>query len=205
MNEQLRHPLPVDRSWRHAAGTTQVADGLPRRAWTGDEVRRMIDAGIIDADEPFELIGGELVAKMQKGIAHEALKIALNEFWGKARPDHIRFAPESALRLAVYDEPEPDLFVFPKAIPLGDVRGDNVLLVVEIADSSLAHDRTVKMARYVSHGVREYWVVNAKTRVTTVFQDPQPAGYARKFDVAGSERLTPLLVPELALRMDDLE
>ena len=205
MNEQLRHPLPLDRSWRHPPGTTQVADGLPRRAWTGEEIQRTIEAGIIDADEPFELIGGELVAKMQKGIAHEALKIALNEFWGKFRPDQIRIAPESALRLGIHDALEPDLFVFPKSIPPADVRGDTVLLVVEIADSSLAHDRSLKMSRYVTHGVREYWVVNARTRVTTVFLDPQPTGFARRFDVAGSARLIPLLVPELAVRLDDLE
>ena len=200
MNELLRHPFPASRQ----SATTRVADGLPRRAWTADEVRRMVEAGIVDGDEPFELIGGELVAKMQKGIAHENLKRMLNKRWGKIRPDHIEFVPESPLRLGPHDEPEPEFVVYPASIPLAEVRGDTVLLVVEIADSSLAHDRSVKMERYVSHGVREYWVVNANTRVTTVFQDPQPTGYARRFDV-GSALLTPLLVPELALRMDDLE
>lgn len=205
MNEQLRHPLPDNSAWRRDPATTQVADGMPRRAWTGGELQRMMEAGIIDADEPFELIGGELVAKMQKGIPHEALKIAWINFWGKTRPDHVWIAPESVVRLGQHDELEPDIFVFPKTIPVADVRGDTVLLVVEIADSSLAKDRTIKMLRYALHGVREYWVVNARTRVTTVFQDPQPTGFAHRVEVARTEGLVPKFVPELALRLADLE
>jgi Uma2 family endonuclease len=201
MNEQLRHPLTaVD-----PPTTTQVADGLPRRAWTGAELQKMIEAGIIEHGEPFELLGGELVAKVNKGIPHETLKIVLNEFWGKIRPEHIRVAPESALRLGAHDEPEPEFFIFPKSIPAADVRGDTVLLVIEIADSSLAKDRSLKMLRYAAHGVREYWVINARTRATTIFQQPQSTGYSKRTEAASSERLVPLLVPELAVCLADLE
>ena len=99
MNELLRHPFPAS----PLPATTQVADGFPRRAWTADEVRRMVEAGIIDDREPFELIGGELVAKMNKGIQHEALKQSLMLHWGKIIPDHIKFALESPLRLGLYE------------------------------------------------------------------------------------------------------
>ncbi len=164
----------------------------------------MVEAGIIQEGEPFELIGGELVAKMQKGIQHENLKRALNRFWGKVCPDHIEFVPESPLRLGPHDEPEPDFFVFPASMPMETVRGADVLLVVEISDSSLAIDSTVKLKRYAAQGVREYWIVDARNRVTTVLRGPADSGYAHRIDVVAEDRLLPLFVPEFAVRIADL-
>ena len=200
MNEQIRQPFPRPTK----PGTTQVADGLPRRAWTADELHRMLEAGILEYGERFELIGGELVAMASKGIWHEVLKESLNLYWGKILPDHIRFAVESPLRLGIYDEPEPEFIVRPASIPLAEVRGPTVLLVVEVADSSLYKDRNIKALRYAAQGVREYWVVNARTRVTTVMREPSEASFAQRFDVPGTDHLVPLHAPELALSFADL-
>ena len=200
MNEQLRRPFPASRQ----PATTQVADGYVRRAWTADDVRRMIEAGIVDPDEPFELIGGEIVAKMQKGILHENLKRAINQHWGKIRPDHIAFVPESPLRLGPHDEPEPDFFVYSAGTPMETVRGAEVLLVVEISDSSLAIDSTVKLKRYAAQGVREYWIIDARTRETIVLRGPTETGFTERMQVFGEDRLHPLLVPEFAVRLADL-
>lgn len=200
MNELLRHPFPATRS----DATTQFADGFARRAWTAAELQRLYETGIVGRDEPFELIGGELVAKMQKGILHENLKRALNQYWGKICPDHIFFTIESPLRLGPHDEPEPDFFVFPAGMPMETVRGADVLLVVELSDSSLAIDSTVKLMRYAAQGVREYWIVNARTRTTTVLRGPVATGYADRIEVVAEDRLLPLLVPELAVRIADL-
>jgi Uma2 family endonuclease len=200
MNELLRHPFPAS----PAPGTTQAADGLPRRAWTADELRRMVEAGIIDEGEPFELIGGELVAMAAKGIPHEALKQSLNLFWGKIRPEHILFGLESPLRLGIYDEPEPDFFLHSADIALADVKGPTVLLVVEVSDSSLHTDRTMKALRYAAQGVREYWIVNARTRSTMVLREPSETGYVQRTEIPETERLTPLHAPEMAVRFADL-
>ena len=80
------------------------------------------------------------------------------------------------------------------------------LLVVEVADSSLGHDRTVKAARYAAAGVREYWVINARKLETTVLRDPHPeTGYADKREYLAGELETPLLAKALALRLTDLD
>ena len=165
----------------------------------------MMDAGIIEHGERFELVGGELIAMASKGKPHEALKLALTDFWIKNRPDHLRIAPESALRLGPNDEPEPEFFVFPASMPPADVRGPTVLLVVEIADSSLAKDKTIKALRYALHGVREYWVVNARTRDTAIFTEPTETGFARRREAPGDELLIPILAPELAVRLTSLK
>lgn len=204
MNEHVRPPLPSPSALVARPESTQFADGYARRVWTADELRRMVEAGIMPEGEPFELIGGELVAKMQKGIAHENLKRALNKYWGKRIPDHLEFVPESPLRLGPHDEPEPDFFVFPAGTPMEDVRGPTVLLVVEIADTSLRIDGSLKLRRYAGQGVREYWIINARTRETTVMREPSETGYGKRFEVPESEQLIPLYAPELALRIADL-
>ena len=209
MNQHVRSPLtgtpqpilPLDRP---PPGVTQAADGLPRRAWTVDEVEAMVRAGIIADDERIELIGGDLVVMSPKGRFHEVMKEDLCEFWHELPQREVRISQEQPLTLAPREQPEPDFKVFPRGMAGPDVRGDTILLVVEIADSSLDYDTKVKSPRYAGAGVREYWVINAVTRVTTVFLDPGPDGYGRRFDVAGDQLLTPDLAPALAVRLDDL-
>lgn len=203
MNEQLRPP-PF--ALRPRPATTRAADGLPRRKWTAAEVRKMLEAGLIHEDDRLELLGGELVAMAARGNRHERLKIELNAFWMKIRPPEIMAGQETPLRLDEHYEPEPDFIVYPKSILPHDVRGDTVLLVVEVADSSLGFDLGYKSRVYASYGVREYWVINANTLETTVHLLPRidTATYGDVGVVAGTEQLTPSLAPSLAVRLADL-
>ena len=201
MNELFRKPITVP----HRPGTTQAGDGRPRRKWSVDDIERMIEAGIIESGERFELIGGDLVAMAAKGQHHELLKIALNRNWNKRAPAEIMVAQETPLQLSDNDAPEPEFIVYPASIRAPQVRGDTVLLVVEIADSSIGHDLNFKASLYAGFGVREYWVINARRRVTTVLRVPGPEGFASAQEFAGDALLTPLLVPELAVRLDDLD
>jgi Uma2 family endonuclease len=192
--------------YRHAPTTTQVADGLPRRAFTVDEVARMVDAGILREPEPFELIGGELVAMAAKDRRHEVLRTELALYWGVRLGGDLKVASETALRLGKHDAPEPDLIVYPKTLKAPDVRADTVLLVVEVADSSRPADLGTKVPRYAAAGVRECWVVNARSHITTVFRKPHPSGaYGDRRELPATEMLVPTLAPSLAVRLADLD
>lgn len=200
MNEILRPhrdfpPLPE---------TTRDGDGLPRRKWNVHELQKMLEIGILGDHDRLELFGGDLIAMSPRGRHHEVLKVALNKHWGKICPPELTVAQETAFRLDDHNEPEPDFIAYPASILAPDVRGDTVLLVVEVADSSLGHDLGRKAARYCAFGVREYWVINAVGLMTTVFRDPGPGGLASRTEVAGDQRLVPALAPALALRLDDL-
>ena len=200
MKQHVRFPkLPT------RPDTTQAADGLPRRKWSAVEVERLLEAGILRHGERFELIGGELVAMAAKGPLHEDLKTALNRRWIKMAPPEIMIAPETNFRIGDHDEPEPEFIVYPESIRRRDVRGPTVLLVVEIADSSLAHDHDIKGPRYAAAGVRDYWVIAARSLVTTVYREPQPDGFASRREVGPDEVLTPLLAPSLSLCLRDLD
>ncbi|MBX9926498.1 MAG: Uma2 family endonuclease [Hyphomicrobiaceae bacterium] len=87
----------------------------------------------------------------------------------------------------------------PAAVPVAAVR-----LLVEVADTSLGYDRTVKAVIYARLGVAEYWSVDANTLATVVFTDPRPDGYGQRTEVAPTAPLTPARAPMLALAMVEL-
>ena len=119
-------------------------------------------------------------------------------------PADISFAQEPAFKLEPYNEPEPDIILFPQKLRVFDVRGDTVLLVVEVSDSSISRDLKVKAPLYARFGVCDYWVIDAETHETHVHRDPCPEGYASLTTHPPAELLTPLLVPALAVRLSDL-
>jgi Uma2 family endonuclease len=189
-----------------AARVTTAAEGLPRRRFTVAEVEAMVAAGVMDEDERVELIGGELVPMSPKGNHHEVVKIALLRRWYRAAPDDFNIAPETTFRLSDDTYLEPDVVVYARAIGLKGLTGTNVLLVVEIADSSLRYDMGRKAALYAAFGVRELWVVDAVKLTARVFRDPGADGYRDARDFAASDALTPALAPAaFALRLDELE
>jgi Uma2 family endonuclease len=95
---------------------TTAAEGFLRRAFTVDDISRMIEAGIISEDEKFELIEGEIVMMAAKGIAHEPIKSALIVAIARALPDHLTLGAETTLRLTNTILLEPDIAVFPKEL-----------------------------------------------------------------------------------------
>ena len=95
---------------------TTAAEGFPRRAFTLEDISRMIEAGIIGEDEKFELIEGEIVMMPTKGIAHERIKSALIVAIARALPDHLTFGAETTLRLTSTILIEPDIAVLPREL-----------------------------------------------------------------------------------------
>jgi Uma2 family endonuclease len=185
---------------------TRAAEGLSRRAFTIADLERMEKAGIIAPDERLELIGGEIVPMAAKGNRHEAVKAAINILWGRACPhDHV-FVPETGLRLDDHNYVEPDFIVFSRATRLKDLRGPDVLLAVEVADSSLDYDLRSKPLVYASFGVREVWVIDAANRRAHTYRDVGPEGYGDVASVPAASVLMPLFAPaDLAFALDGLE
>jgi Uma2 family endonuclease len=169
-------------------------------------VEAMVAAGVMEEDERVELIGGELVPMSPKGNHHEVMKRALLDRWIRARPVEIHVAPETTFRLSDDTYLEPDVVVYPRTSGLRGLTGANVLLVVEIADSSLRYDSGRKAALYASFGIRELWVIDAVRLTTRVFREPAADGYRNASDFGPADRITPLIAPEVfALRLDELE
>jgi len=134
---------------------TRGAEGLPRWRFTVADVEAMVEAGILDEDERVELIRGELVPMSPKGSRHEVLKAALNRHWQRVCPDDVQVTQETTFRLSDDTYLEPDFVVYPSDVGLVGIRGENVLLVVEVGDTSTRYDRGRKAKLYAQFGIRE--------------------------------------------------
>ncbi len=186
--------------------TTLLTRPAQHRRFTIDDLDRMVEAGILGHDERVELIDGEIVAMSAKGNRHEGIKVALAYRWGQSCPRGFMYAPETALRLDRLNYLEPDFIVFARTTRLADVEGPDVLLAVEVADSSLDYDLKRKPLVYAAFGVRELWVIDAARRFVHVHRSAGPDGYADVREYGPDARLVPRHAPDaFAFALDDLE
>jgi Uma2 family endonuclease len=182
----------------------RITKGLPRRKFTVAEVEGFVRKGIIREHERFELIGGEIIPMSPKGNWHENLKQQLLEHFIRVDAPHLRVIPETTFRLSRNTFIEPDVLIYPNSVILKDISGTNVLLAVEIADSSLKYDLERKPMLYAHFGIRELWVIDAKKRQTTVHRDPVDGVYTSVATFAADQRIVPVLAPEMAVTLDQL-
>ena len=146
----------------------------PRR-WTVEEFEALFDAGLFDEDARLELLAGIIVERMGTGSLHSYLvgKLMMLFVARLGRAHTIRV--QDGIRLASHYKPEPDLCV--ARGPLSEYRNrlptvEDVLLIVEVADSSIDRDTKVKGPLYAAAGVPEYWIVDANRNVLHVHTAP---------------------------------
>ena len=185
--------------------TTRAADGLPRWRWTVAEIEKMAVDGYFREEEQFELVGGEIVPMSPKGRRHEIIRGELAFRFTRLAPDDVFVIAEPQFNLADDTYLNPDILVHPASLKTPDVRGADALLVIEVADTSLRYDLNTKAPIYATHGVREYWVINAGTLITMVHKGPSDQAYGFVQEVAPNAMLAPSLVPAFAMSLGVLE
>jgi Uma2 family endonuclease len=141
-----------------------------------EQYHAMAEAGIFKPSDKVELIKGRIITMMPLGpwhnSANEVLQDALREAYRKKF--HIR--SPGVLGLGNDSEPEPDIAVLRRRedyYRTSHPQPEDVVLLIEIADSSRAYDLGTKHDLYSEYGIREYWVVDGKRRCVHVFQDPE--------------------------------
>ncbi len=159
----------------------QAAIAIPRHRFTVDDFARLGEAGIFTEGDRVELIDGEIRDMTPIGQPHAWIVNRLTRRLVMRLADRAYVSVQNPLRLDGHSEPLPDLVVarggeddyadrHPEA---GDV-----LLVIEVADSSLRYDRAEKMPRYARSGIPEAWLVDVTDRAVTVYTAPGSGGYA---------------------------
>ncbi len=191
---------------RHA--TTQAADGFPRLKWTLEEFELLSQLGFFGGiDRPrerLELIDGDLVPMNAKGVRHERVRGYLQNHLARKLPAGLWLFNEPGWRPGGDRYLEPEIIICKSASDPSTVPPSEVLLLIEVADSSLAYDTGIKARLYASLGVPEYWVIDANRLTTRVHLKPTQTGYTAITNHAPSETLTPRQLPSLPLRLTDL-
>lgn len=187
-----------------------AAPAVHIKRWTRLEYDRMAEAGLFGPDERVELLEGEIITVTPQQSPHSAciglIDAALRQAFGPSYWIRIQLP----LIVDPDSEPEPDLAVVPGS-PRDYVHDHprTALLVVELADSTIAKDRTYKTRIYARAGVPEYWIVNLAERCLEVYRDletsPTQAGLYRSSQKLGpSESIAPLAVPQTLVAVADL-
>ena len=149
------------------------------RTFTTSEYHKLAHAGILRPDDRVELLSGRIYVMAPMGSRHAECVRRLNEILFLKVVPRARVSVQSPVRLDSHSEPEPDFALLePKDAYIGrHPRPDEVLLAVEVADTTLDFDLNVKTPLYAKAGIREVWVVALGEEVVHVYRRPAPGGY----------------------------
>ena len=184
-----------------------MAVQLLRRSFTVAEYHRMAEAGILREDDRVELVEGEIVQMTPIGSRHAACVMRLVQLLSRQLGQGVLVNVQNPIRLGEYSEPQPDVTLLrfrPDFYAQSHPGPTDVLLAVEVAETSAVYDRDVKLPLYARAGIPEVWLVDLSAEGMEVHRDPTAQGYRQVRRVGRGERVTPGVFPELDLAVDDI-
>jgi Uma2 family endonuclease len=188
-------------------GGWDMAVDLKRLRFTRADYHLMAQTGIIKPGARVELIDGDVVEMSPIGRRHRACVDRLNDrFLPHVRETAI-VRIQSSIALGDYGEPEPDVTLLRRRADFyadSDEDPEDILLVVEVADTSEAYDRRTKAPMYARNGIPELWIADLNREWITVFSDPTPDGYATTRVFRRGESVSPRAFPDLTIPVDDI-
>ncbi len=183
--------------------------GPIRHLWTVDEFQRMGETGFLDPEARLELLDGELFEMAPIGSFHAGTVDILTGLLAYTVGKQAIVRVQSPVVLDDHSEPQPDLVLLrPRAdyYLSAHPRAGDVLLLIEVSDSTAQFDRKTKAPLYARHGIPEVWlVVGPRRRHVEIYRDPQPErGVYQTRWQAREGGLAPVLLPAAEIRLDEL-
>ncbi len=170
-----------------------------------DAYHHMAAAGILGIADRIELIEGDLIDMAPIGQEHAGVVAGLAEALFVACAGRAIVWPQNPVRLDRWSEPQPDLAVLRRRADFyttgqRPIPAD-VLLLVEVADSSLRYDREVKLPLYARMGIPELWIVDVQRRLLEAYRTPHGMGYRDLSTHPSGAELGLVLAPEIKVRL----
>lgn len=176
-----------------------MATEINKRLFNVDEYQRMAEAGILSNKDRVELIRGEILAMSPIGPPHNGAVLRATNALVPIVGHRAIVGIQGAIRLDDYDEPQPDVYLLrPRDdfYTTGHAGPPDIFLIIEIADSSLDFDRTVKAALYAETAVTEYWIADIVNDCVWVHLRPEGNSYQVVRRHARGETVVPSLLPD---------
>lgn len=171
---------------------------LPRHRLTVEEYHRMGEAGVLAPDARVELIEGEVIDMAPIGSRHASVVNRLNDLLMRAVQGRAIVQVQGPVRLSDRSEPEPDVALLrPRADYYRDALPTpaDMLLLIEVAESTQRYDRTVKAPLYARHGIPELWVIDLENALVHFYRRPEGDAYA---DISATDRPDSIPIGTLA-------
>ena len=180
---------------------------VSKRRFTADDYQRMGQTGILPPDARVELIDGEVLAMTPIGSRHNACVSSANRALVRAAGDAAIVLPQGSVRLDLYHEPEPDLVLLRPREDFYASRHagpEDILLVIEIADSSIEYDRDVKARIYAEAGIPEYWLADLTANLVWRYCSPERGAFRSLQQYRRGQSIAPNLLPACVIAADVL-
>ncbi len=179
---------------------------LKLRQITVEEYDLMIESGVFDENDQIELLNGVIVEKMPKGTKHSAANDRVTRVFYKNFGDDMIIRNQNPIWLDNFSEPEPDIVL---AIPKDDEYENShpipneILLILEIADSTLGYDRNTKGLVYSRAGIRHYILLNVQEKTLEDYREPGADGFQSKQTLRAGQNFNLVAFPEISLSVND--
>jgi Uma2 family endonuclease len=180
---------------------------LRRLLFTVDQYHQLEKIGVLTEDDRVELIHGEIVEMAPIGERHFGHVNRFNYIFSRLFGDRALLHIQNPVRLGPRIEPEPDVVLLKPRddfYETGVPTPADVLLLIEIADSSVEYDRNTKVPLYGQAGIVEYWLVNLVQDQIVVYRDPSPTGYRTVQVFRPGDAIQPLLFPDVTIAVSDV-
>jgi len=178
-----------------------------RRQFTVDDYRRMREAQILTEDDRVELLDGEILLMSPVGPFHVGLVIKLTQLPSALLGTTGLLSVQNPIELNQFGEPQPDVAVlrprddsYTTALPAPN----DILLVIEVSDSSLAYDREQKLPQYALAGIAEVWIVDVQKQIIEQYTQPFEDQYTKLTKVFHGHRIAATTIPTLSFTTDHI-
>lgn len=180
---------------------------MKRRLFTVQEYHLMDEAGVFGENERVELIEGEIIQMAAIGRRHAARVDRLAEFFGDRVRQRAIIRVQNPISLGSSSEPQPDIALvqrradfYEESLP----NSEDILLLVEVADSTVNYDRDVKVPNYSRSGIQEVWLWDLEANCLEVYRNPTANGYISVQKFERGETVSPLDFPDFAVSIDGI-
>jgi len=180
---------------------------VERRRFTVDEYLQMVQVGILNEDDRVELLDGDIVKMSPPGPDHNAPMGILTRLLVLGVRSRAVVIPGPTIRLSRHSAPEPDFVLLrpdPRQYRDRHVEPGDVLLLIEISDSSLQRDRELKLRLYADARIPEYWIVDVQHERIEVYRDPSSSGYISVQRLRRGELVNPSAFPDFSIAVDEI-
>ena len=180
---------------------------LIKRKLTVEEYHKLPEYGILKESERVELLRGEIVKMSPIGRFHAACVNRLNQLFSQKLGKRAIVAVQNPVELDDYSEPQPDIALLeprPDFYASGHPKPADILLIVEVADSTIKGDRKVKVPLYAEENITEVWLVDINEQCLEVYRDPTPTGYQTVEKFQRGQNLSISRIPGLNIEVDEI-
>lgn len=186
---------------------TEKRSAIVPKRFTVEEFHKMTEAGILPEESGWEIIDGYLINKMSIGSKHASVVKKLNRRLTLMCEDQAIISVQDPIYIDQYNQPEPDIALlrsredfYEKSHP----RPADVLLLIEVSNSTVETDREIKRMLYAEAGIEEFWLVNLKENTVECYSSPKNGSYRLAQIFEAGEAVESKKIANLVLQVEEI-